>query len=144
MRVSGSTLGELGQCRGSGMDQGWWGVCIQTVSRSWGSDLGRGSWEDLTLMLWRLRGDFRLRREKWFALRSDQFLFPTLLFFSLGIMTNLPPTTAGTVIHTWAGENTQILGTCSVGFLTAQKRKESEEPWLWGVARVLHWGKPLP
>ena len=109
----------------------------------WGSDLGRGSWEDGTLMLWRLRGDFRLRREK-VCLHSGQFFFPTLLFFSLGVRTTLPPTTAGTVIHTWAGENTQILGTCSVGFLTAQNRKESEEPWLWGVARALHWGNPLP
>ena len=92
-------------------------------------------------MLWRLRGDFRLRREKWFALRSDQFLFPTLLFFSLGIMTNLPPTTAGTVIHTWAGENTQILGTCSVGSLTAQKRKQSEELWLLGSSQGITLGQ---
>ena len=95
-------------------------------------------------MLWRLRGDFRLRRGKWFALHSGQFFFSTLLFFSLGVMTNLPTTTAGTMIHPWGGENTQILGACSVGSLTAQKRKESEEPLLWGVARVLHWGNPLP
>ena len=108
-----------------------------------GSDLGWGSWEDWTLMLWRLRGDFRFRKEK-ICLRSCQLFFPTLLFFSLGVRTTLPPTTAGTVIHPWAGENTQILGTCSVGSLTAQKRKESEEPWLWGVARALHWGNPLP
>ena len=40
----------------------------------------------------------------------------------------MPPTTTGTVIHPWSGENTQILGTCSVGSLTAQERKESEEP----------------
>ena len=92
-------------------------------------------------MLWRLRGDFRLRREKWFALRSDQFLFPTLLFFSLGIMTNLPPTTAGTVIHPRAGENTQILGTCSVGSLTAQKRKQSEELWLLGSSQGITLGQ---
>ena len=67
MTGSGSTLGELGQREGSGLDRAWWGVCIQTVSRSWGSDLGRGSWEDGTLMLWRLRSDFRLRRENGFA-----------------------------------------------------------------------------
>ena len=140
MRGSGSTLGELGQCRGSGMDQGWWGVCIQTVSRSWGSDLGRGSWEDGTLMLWRLRGDFRLRREK-VCLHSGQFFFPTLLFFSLGVRTTLPPTTAGTVIHPWAGENTQILGTCPTGSLTAQKRKESEEPWLLGSSQGITLGQ---
>ena len=40
----------------------------------------------------------------------------------------MPPTTAGTVIHPRSGENTQILVTCSVGSLTAQERKESEEP----------------
>ena len=62
MRLSGSTLGELGQRKDSGLGRGWWGVCIQTVSRSWGSHLGRGSWEDGTLVLWRLRSDFRLRR----------------------------------------------------------------------------------
>ena len=50
------------------------------------------------------RGDFRLRREKWFALRSSQFFFPTLLFFSLDVRTTLPTTTAGTVIHPWAGD----------------------------------------
>ena len=96
--------------------------------RCWGSDLGQGSWEDWTLMLWRLRGDFRLRRGKWAALHSGQFPLPKLLFFSLGARTSLPPTTTGTVIHPWSGENTQILGTCSVGSLTAQERKESEEP----------------
>ena len=78
-------------------------------------------------MLWRLRGDFRLRRGKWFALHSDHFHFPTLLFFSLGVRTTLPKTTAGTVIHPRAGENTQILGTCSAGSLTAQEKKEPEE-----------------
>ena len=92
-------------------------------------------------MLWRLRGDFRLRREKWFALHSDHFHFPTLLFFSLGVRTTLPKTTAGTVIHPRAGENTQILGTCSVGSLTAQKRKESEEPWLLGSSQGITLGQ---
>ena len=77
-------------------------------------------------MLWRLRGDFRLRREK-VCLHSGQFFFPTLLFFSLGVRTTLPTTTAGTLIHPWAGENTQILGTCSAGSLTAQEKKEPEE-----------------
>ena len=32
MRGSGSALGELGQGGGRGLDQGWWGVCVQTVS----------------------------------------------------------------------------------------------------------------
>ena len=91
-------------------------------------------------MLWRLRGDFRLRREK-VCLHSGQFFFPTLLFFSLGVRTTLPPTTAGTVIHPWAGENTQILGTCSVGSLTTQKRKESEEPWLLGSSQGITLGQ---
>ena len=135
-----STLGELGQREGSGLDRAWWGVCIQTVSRSWGSDLGRGSWEDGTLMLWRLRGDFRLRREK-VCLHSGQFFFPTLLFFSLGVRTTLPMTTAGTVIHPRAGANTQILGTCSAGSLTAQKRKESEELWLLGSSQGITLGQ---
>ena len=96
--------------------------------RCWGSDLGWGSQEDQTLMSWRLRGDSRLKREKRAALHSGQFPLPKLLFFSLGATTSLPPTTTGTVIHPWSGENTQILGTCSLGSLTAQERKESEEP----------------
>ena len=101
----------------------WWGVCVQRVSGCWGSDLGLGSWEDWRLVLWNLRGDFRLRREKWFAFCSGQFLFPTRLFFPLGVRTTLPATAAGTVIHAWAGENTPVLATCSVGSLTAQERK---------------------
>ena len=96
--------------------------------RCWGSDLGWGSQEDQTLMSWRLRGDSRLKREKRAALHSGQFPLPKLLFFSLGARTSLPPTTTGTVIHPWSGENTQILGTCSVYSLTAQERKQSEEP----------------
>ena len=76
-----------------------------------------------------------------FALRSGQFFFPTLLFFSLGVRTTLPTTTAGTVIHPRAGENTQILGTCSVSSLTAQKRKESEEPWLLGSSQGITLGQ---
>ena len=36
------------------------------------------------------------------------------------------------MIHPRSGENTQILVTCSVGFLTAQERKEPEESWLLG------------
>ena len=87
------------------------------------------------------RGDFRLRREKWVALYSGQFFFPTLLFFSLGVRTTVPTTTAGTVIHPQAGENTQILGTYSVGPLTTQKRKESEEPWLLGRSQGITLGK---
>ena len=87
------------------------------------------------------RGDFRLRREKWVALHSGQFFFPTLLFFSLGVRTTLPTTTAGTVIHPRAVENTQILGTYSVGPLTTQKRKESEEPWLLGRSQGITLGK---
>ena len=142
MRGSGSTLGELGQRRAGG----WAGHGGEFVFRQpgcWGSDLGRGSWEDLTLMLWRLRGDFRFRKEK-VCLCFGQFFFPTLLFFSLGVRTTLPTTTAGTVIHPWARENTQILGTCSVGSLTTQKRKESEEPWLLGSSQGITLGNPLP
>ena len=78
---------------------------------------------------------------KSFALHSGQFFFPTLLCFSLGVRTTLPMTTAGTVIHPWARENTQILGTCSVGSLTAQKRKESEEPWLLGNSQGITLGQ---
>ena len=137
----GSLLGELGQRGGSGLGQAWWGVCVQRVSGCWGSDLGLGSWEDWRLVLWKLRGDFRLRREKWFALHSGQFLFPTLLLFSLGVRTTLPTTTAGTVIHAWAGENTPVLATCSVGSLTAQERKESEELWLPGRSQGITPGK---
>ena len=78
-------------------------------------------------MLWRLRGDFRLRKEKWADLHSGQSPCSKLLFFSLGARTTLPLTTAGTVVHPRAGKNTQILRTCSVGSLTTQERKESEE-----------------
>ena len=78
---------------------------------------------------------------KRFALCSGQFFFPTLLFFSLGVRTTVPTTTAGTVIHPQAGENTQILGTYSVGPLTTQKRKESEEPWLLGSSQGITLGK---
>ena len=53
----------------------------------------------------------------------------------------MPTTTAGTVIHPQAGENTQILGTYSVGPLTTQKRKESEEPWLLGSSQGITLGK---
>ena len=52
---------------GSAEALGWSGHGGEFVfrhPRCWGSDLGQGSWEDWTLMLWRLRGDFRLRREK--------------------------------------------------------------------------------
>ena len=122
---------------GSRLSRVWWEICIQTVSWCWGSDLGRGSQDDWTLMLWRLRGDFRLRREKWAALCSGQSPCSKILFFALGARTTLPPNTAGTVIHPRAGENTQILGACSVGSLTARERKEPEEPWLvgrsWGI-----------
>ena len=106
----------------------------------WGSDLGRGSWEDWTLMLWRLRGDFRFRREK-VCPAFWPILPPHTTVFSLGVRTTLPTTTAGTVIHPWARENTQILGTCSVGSLTAQKRKESEEPWLLGSSQGISLGQ---
>ena len=92
-------------------------------------------------MLWRLRGDFRLRREKWTALHSGQLLSSNLLFFSLGARKTLPLNTAGTVVHPWAGENTQILGTCSAGSLTTQKRKESEEPWLLGSSQGITLGQ---
>ena len=78
---------------------------------------------------------------KRFALCSDQFFFPTLLFFSLGVRTTVPTTTAGSVIHPQAGENTQILGTSSVGSLTTQKRKESEEPLLLGRSQGIIRGK---
>ena len=122
---------------------GWAGHDEEIVFRQpgcWGSDLGWGSWEDWTLMLWRLRGDFRFRKGK-ICLRSCQFFFPTLLLFSLGVRTTLPTTTAGTVVHPWAGENTQILGTCPTGSLTAQKRKESEEPWLLGSSQGITLGQ---
>ena len=106
-----------------------------------GSDLGWGSQEDQTLMSWRLSSDSRLKREKRAALYSGQFPLSKLLFFSLGARTTLPPTTAGTVVHPWAGENTQILGTCPTGSLTAQKRKESEEPWLLGSSQGITLGQ---
>ena len=118
----------------------WLGVCIQTASWCWGSDLGQGSWEDWTLMLWRLRGDFRLRREKWAALHSGQSRCSNLLFFFPGARTTLAPSTAGTVVHPWAGENTQILVTCSVGSLTTQELKEPEESWLLGRSRGIMLG----
>ena len=53
----------------------------------------------------------------------------------------MPTTIAGTVIHPQAGKNTQILGLCSVGSLTTQKRKESEEPWLLGRSQGIILGK---
>ena len=102
------------------------------MSGCWGSDLGWGSWEDWTLVLWRLRGDFRLKKEKRAALHSGQFPLPKFLFFSLGARTSLPPNTAGIVIHLWAGESTQILRTWSVGSLTAEERKESEDSLAFG------------
>ena len=108
---------------------GWAGHGEEIVFRHpgcWGSDLGWGSWEDWTLMLWRLRGDFRFRREK-ICLAFWPILPPHTTVFSLGVRTTLPTTTAGTVIHPRAGENTQILGTCSAGSLTAQEKKEPEE-----------------
>ena len=92
-------------------------------------------------MLWRLRGVISGSGGKRFALRSGQFFFPTLLFFSLGVRTTVPTTTAGTVIHPRAGEDTQILGTYSVGSLTTQKRKESEEPLLLGRSQGIIRGK---
>ena len=45
------------------------------------------------------------------------------------------------MIHPHAGENTQILGTYSVGSLTTQKRKESEEPLLLGRSQGIIRGK---
>ena len=78
---------------------------------------------------------------KRFALHCGQFFLPTLLFSSLGVRTTLPTTTAGTVIHPRAGANTQILGTCSAGSLTAQKRKESEELWLLGSSQGITLGQ---
>ncbi|KAM9684885.1 antigen WC1.1-like [Dama dama] len=57
-----------------------------------------------------------------------------------GARTTLPLTTAGTVIHPRAGENTQIPGTCSVGSLTAQENKEPEEPRLVGRSRGITLG----
>ena len=95
-------------------------------------------------MLWRLRGVISGSGGKRFALRSGQFFFPTLLFFSLGVRTTVPTTTAGTVIRPQAGENAQILGTYSVGSLTTQKRKEFEEPWLLGRSQGITLGNPLP
>ena len=95
-------------------------------------------------MLWRLRGVISGSGGKRFALRSVQFFFPTLLFFSLGVRTTVPTTTAGTEIHPRAGEDTQILGTYSVGPLTTQKRKESEELWLLGRTQCITLGNPLP
>ena len=89
------------------------------------------------------RGDFRLRREKVCPVFWP-ILLPTLLFFSLGVRTTVPTTTAGTVIHPRAGEDTQILGTYSVGPLTTQKRKESEELWLLGRTQRITLGNPLP
>ena len=65
---------------------------------------------------------------KRFALCSGQFFFPTLLFFSLGVRTTLPTTTAGTVIHPRARENTQYWG-------PVPNKKESEEPWLLGSSQ---------
>ena len=94
-----------------------------------------------TDVVWRLGGDFRLRRGKWAALHSDQSPCSNLFLFSLGARTTLPPSTAGTVVHPRAGENTQILGTYSVGPLTTQKRKESEEPWLLGSSQGITLGK---
>ena len=120
---------------GLGAHPGWVGHGGEFMFRHpgcWGSDLGQGSWEDWTLMLWRLRGDFRLRRGKWAALHSGQSPCSNLLFFFLGARTTLSLNTAGTVVHPWVGENTQILGACSVGSLTAQERKEPEESWLLG------------
>ena len=92
-------------------------------------------------MFLRLMGDCRLRREKWAALLSGQSPCSSLLFFSLGARTTLPPNLAGTVIHSWAGENTQILGACSVGSLTAQENKQPEEPWLVGDNQGVMLGK---
>ena len=98
---------------GSAGAVGWAGSGGEFVFRHpgcWGSDLGQGSQEDQTLMSWRLRGDFRLKREKRADMHSGQFPLPKVLFFSLGARTSLPPTTAGTMIHLQSGENTEILG----------------------------------
>ena len=100
----GSALGELGQRRVSGLGSVWRRVCVQRVSVCLGSDLRRGGWEDWTLVLWRLRGDCRLKKEKRAALHSGQFPLPKLLFFSIGARTSLPPTTAGIVILLGRGE----------------------------------------
>ena len=129
---------------GLGAHPGWVGHGGEFMFRHpgcWGSDLGQGSWEDWTLMLWRLRGDFRLRRGKWAALHSGQSPCSNLLFFFLGARTTLSLNTAGTVVHPWVGENTQILGACSVGSLTAQERKEPEESWLVGENQGIMFGK---
>ena len=106
----------------------------------WGSVLGQGSQEDRTLMLWRLRGDFRLKREKRAALHSGQFPLPILLFFSLGARTSLPPTTAGTVIHLQSGENTEILGTCSLGSDLLSGGKSLRSLWLLGKSQGVMFG----
>ena len=44
------------------------------------------------------------------------------------------------MIHPWAGENIQILVTCSVGSLTTQDMKEPEESWLLGRSRGIMLG----
>ena len=62
-----------------------------------------------------------------FALHSGQFPFLTLLIFSLGVRKTLPLTPAGTVnIH--GLERILRSGDLFCGSLTAQERKESEEP----------------
>ena len=91
MRGSGSTLGVLGLHGGSGVGWGWWGVCVQTVSWCWGSDLGRGSWEDWTLMLWRLKGDFRAQERKMGCPASGQSPCSQLLFFLWVKKLHCPP-----------------------------------------------------
>ena len=91
-------------------------------------------------MLWRLRGDFRLKREKRAALHSGQFPLPILLFFSLGARTSLPPTTAGTVIHLQSGENTEILGTCSLGSDLLSGGKSLRSLWLLGKSQGVMFG----
>ena len=75
-----------------------------------------------------------------FALHSGQFPFLTLMIFSLGVRKTLPPTPAGTVnIH--GLERILRSGDLFCGSLTAQERKEPEEPWLVGRSRGITLGK---
>lgn len=88
----------------------------------------------------RLRGDFRLRMEKVCPVFWSVFL-PHTTVFLFRCKDNIAHDYSRYCDPSKAGENTQILGTCSVGSLTTQKRKESEKPWLLGRSQGIIQGK---
>ena len=91
-------------------------------------------------MLWRLRGDFRLRREK-ICPAFWPILLPHTTVFLFRCKDNTAHDYSRYCDPSMGKGEYSVLGTCSVGSLTTQKRKESEKPWLLGRSQGIIQGK---